>query len=126
MNSVQTAVAEKIATLGPSVEEKVVDALVGRELNRRSEALVGAMDKLSKLEGDLKKIKPDQISYDEDGKEVSKTYSKAKTEEKDKLNKKIGKFTAAITKALEKDDFNDVYNIDKQTGDNQKPDSDEG
>lgn len=125
MNSVQVKVAETIANIAPKVEDKVVDALVDRELKRRSDALVSAMDKLDKMEKELSKIKADQISFDEDGKVVSQTFSKAKKEEKDKLSQKVQKATNAINKALEKGDFGDVYNIDK-AGDNQKSDRDEG
>jgi|SRR5882724_2643018 len=124
MNSVQTKVAEQIINIAPKVEDKVVDALVSRELNRRSDSLVQAMDKLSKLEVDLKKIKPDVVTYDINGKVASESYSKVKSEEYKKLNEKIGKFTKAIAKALENSDFSDVYNLDKQTGDHKKSDRD--
>lgn len=110
-NSVATAVASKIADLGPSVEAQVVDTLVQREIDRRSEALVKIIDLHSKLEMDLKKIHPDQKSFDEAGKEVSSTFSKNKYEEKKKLTEKITKFENAINKALEKKDFSDVYNL---------------
>jgi len=124
MNTVQVKVAETIANIAPKVEDKVVDVLVERELKRRSDALVSAMDKLDKMEKELSKIKADQISFDEDGKIVSQTFSKAKKEEKDKLSQKVQKATNAINKALEKGEFGDVYNIDK-AGDSQKSDRDE-
>lgn len=123
MNSVQVKVAETIANISPKVEDKVVDVLVDREVKRRSDALVSALDKLDKMEKELLKIKADQISFDEDGKVVSQTYSKAKKEEKDKLSQKITKAVNAINKALEKGDYGDVYNIDK-AGDSQKSDRD--
>lgn len=119
MNTVQIKVAESIANLGPKVEDKVVDAIVDRELKKRSEAMVITVDKLEKLEADLKKVKPDQNSFDEDGKPMSSSWSKKALEEKNKLTQKIEKFNKAITKALETGDFQDVYNIEKQGGDNQ-------
>lgn len=111
--TVYDKIAEQITSLAPQVEADVVDALVQRELNKRSEAVVIVMDQLSKLELDLRKIKPDQ-TFDGEGKVVSETYTKAKFEELKKLREKITKFSSAITKALEKADFTDVYNIKNQ------------
>jgi len=112
--SVHQKIATQIAELAPSVEETVVNTLVERELTKRSEAVVQCMDALAKLEGDLKKIKPDQVSFDTDGKIISESFSKNKFEEKKKLIERIGKYTSAITKAIEKADFGDVYNLKNQ------------
>jgi len=112
--SVQQKIAAQITELAPSVEETVINTLVERELTKRSEAVVQCMDMLGKLEGDLKKIKPDQVSFDTDGKIISESFSKNKFEEKKKLIERIGKYTNAITKAIEKADFNDVYNLKNQ------------
>lgn len=118
MNSVQTAVAQQIVDISPQVEAKVVDTLVTRELTRRSDALVQVFDKLSKEESQMKKIaKPDQATYDDKGAKVSEYFSKARVDEKAKLDKRIAKLTGALTKALEKGDFGDVYNLAGSGGD---------
>ena len=49
--------------------------------------------------------------YDETGKKVSEYYSKGRLDERNKLEGKISKITNAITKALDKGDFGDVYNL---------------
>jgi len=87
--SVQQKIATQIAELAPSVEEAVVNTLVERELTKRSEVVVQCMDTLGKLEGDLRKIKPDQVSYDSDGKIISESFSRNKFEEKKKLIERI-------------------------------------
>lgn len=129
MNSLQAKVAEKIATIAPVVEEKIIDALVSREVNRRSDALTKAIDDLSKMEGEVRRIKPDQVQYNEDGTVKDQSYSKPKTEELKKLKQKIEKYTNAINKALEKADYGDVYNLSKDAGkpanDNQKSGGDD-
>lgn len=112
--SVHQKIATQIAELAPSVEETVVNTLVERELTKRSEAVVQCMDTLAKLEGDLRKIKPDQVSFDSDGKIISESFSKNRFEEKKKLIERIGKYTNAVTKAIEKADFSDVYNLKNQ------------
>lgn len=124
MNSLQAKVAEKISTIAPVVEDKIIDALVAREVNRRSDALTKAIDDLNKMEGEQRRIKPDQVQYNEDGSVKDQSYSKAKIEELKKLKQKIEKYTNAINKALDKADYGDVYNLSK-ANDNQKPGGDE-
>lgn len=114
MNSVQTKVAEQLGKISEKVETSVVDVFVKRELDKRSTALVQVLDTLDQLERDLKKIKPDMVFYSEAGVEEAASYSKAKNEEKKKLQEKIGKYTKAIEKALDKGDFGDVYNLKNQ------------
>lgn len=110
MNSIQISVAEKIATLGPGVADKVINTIVEKELIRRSNALVDCIDKLEKEEKAFRKLGADQKTFDEKGSVVSEYYSKARVEDRAKTKKKIEKITAAITKALEKNEFSDVYN----------------
>jgi len=69
------------------------------------------MDKLSDLEKQLKKLTPDQANYDEQGNKVTEYFSKARIEERDKITGKINKSTKALTNALEKKDFSDVFNL---------------
>lgn len=124
MLSLQTKVAEMIKTNAPQqVEDKIIAALVDREVNRRSDALTKAIDNLSKMEGERKRIKPDNVSYNEDGTVKDQSYSKAKTEEIKKLDQKIDKHTKAITKALENQDYGDVYNLGKDQGAGGKSDA---
>ena len=112
--SIAEKVAEQISGLGPSVEADVIEALVERESKRRSTALVDGIDKLAKLENELKRLKPDIVQYDEKGQIVSSTFSKARYDEMKKANEQIEKLTKAINKALEKEDFSDLYNMFKQ------------
>lgn len=131
MISLQEKVAAKIATIAPVVEEKIIDALVSREVARRSDALTKVIDALSKKEGDRRKIKPDMVTHNEDGTVKDQAYSKVKTEEIKKLDQQVLKHTNAINKALDKADYGDVYNLasgneDKSSGNNQKSGGDEG
>lgn len=127
--SVHAKVAEQIGAINPKVEDKVVGVLVDRELTKRADALVMVLDALAKLESDAKKIKPDMMMYDKDSGELAaEAFSKPKQEEKKKMNEKIAKYTNAITKALDKGDYGDVYNLKNQkpggSGDSEKTDTD--
>jgi hypothetical protein len=119
-NSVQLTIAEQISKIGPAVQGKIVDIMVERELDKRSTAFVQVMDKLSKLEKDMKKIRPDMVFYNGEGKVASENFSKAKIDERGKLTQQIEKLTKALNKALEQEDFGDVYQL--ATSNDSKPD----
>ena len=110
MNSVQIKVAEQVAQLGPSIEDKVVDVMVTRERDKRSDALVRVLDLHQQAEKDLNKVKPDLSYMGEDGK-VTQMYSKVQLENLNKSKKKVENIANAINKALEKKDFGNVYNL---------------
>lgn len=107
--SVQEKIAEQIAALSPRVEDQVVEAMVERELKKRSDAIVQGMDMLSKLEADLRKLKPDQETYGPDNKLIAATYSKAKMNERKKLEERTAKAKRVLGKAIDNADFSDLY-----------------
>lgn len=110
--SIATKLGELINDCGADVETEVIEALVGREVKRRSEALVQAIDSLAKMENEIKRFKPDIVLLNEEGKETSANYSPAKFKERKELSEKINKYTNAINKALgDKHDFGDVYSL---------------
>lgn len=110
MNSVQIKVAEQVASLGPAIEDKVVDVMVSRERDKRSEALVRVLDLHAQAEKDLKKVKPD-LSYMNDKGETTQMFSKPQIETLNKAKKRVENIASAINKALEKKDFGNVYNL---------------
>lgn len=111
--SITNAVADKIAAISPAVNEKVIDALVVRELEKRTDAVLSGLDKLRGLQNDLKKIRPDVGGfYDEDGNETKpNAYSKAKFDERKKLLEQIEKITKALDLAIDKGDMSKLYEI---------------
>ena len=111
--SITNAVAEKIAAISPAVNEKVIDALVARELEKRSDAVLGGLDKLRTMQNDLRKIRPDVGgAFDEAGNEVKPTlYSKAKFDERKKLNEQIEKLQKALDLAIDKGDMSKLYEL---------------
>jgi hypothetical protein len=112
--SVQTKIAEALSAISGEVEDKVVETFVDREVEKRSTAMVMAIEKVSKFVDDLKKIdRPDNVVYDADGQVIESfsTFSKKRTDERKKLNDQINKLTNAINKALDSGDFGDVYKL---------------
>jgi hypothetical protein len=113
IQSISTAVAERLASIAPEVTGKVVDHLVTKELNRRSEAVITALQEIDKLNVDLKKVKPDVVTYNDDGSVASSNWTKAKLEEKNKVQQRITKLTSAVDKALGSNDYSDLFNVAK-------------
>jgi hypothetical protein len=113
--NIATAVAERLANIAPAVADKVVEHLVNKELTRRSEAVIGGLSELDKLKGEFKKLKPDVNTFNEDGSAATSSWTKPKLEEKNKAEQKIAKLTKAIDKALNDNDYSDLYNFSKNT-----------
>src|SRR6266404_638094 len=110
--SVHMKVAEVISTLAPSVEEAVVDILVDREKKRRATAIVQVFDKRDSLLNDLNKIRPKNDRFTEEGKPIGEpSFNKDDIEKRKKLKDQIVKCENAINKAIEKQDYSDVYNL---------------
>lgn len=109
--SISLKVAELVKALLPTVEAAVVDALVKREVDKRSSAIVITMDRLAKLEHEFYRLGPDIITYDDLGKKVTESFSKARIDERTKATQRITKLENALTKAIEKADYGDLYNL---------------
>lgn len=111
--TITEAVADRIGGISPEVNERVITALVDRELTKRTEAILNGYDKLRTLENELKKIKPDLGGYfEEDGTEIKPMrYSKERFEERKKKTDQIEKLRAALDLAIDKGDMNKLYDI---------------
>lgn len=111
--TITEVVAQKLAEISPVVNEKVIDALVDREVEKRTKLIVDSLDKLRSLQGELRKIKPDVgQSFSEDGTETKPTqYSKAKFEERKKLLEQIAKLQTALDVAIDKGDMSKLNEL---------------
>lgn len=110
-NTIAAQVAKEIASSSAEVEEKVVKALAKLEIDRRSDAIIQAYQGLKKLDKTFKRLGPDVQTFDEKGEKTSESYSKTRVEERKKTQDRINKWTNAINKALDKKEFDDVYNL---------------
>ena len=117
IKSINSAVAEQIAKLGSAkVIDNVVEALVKVEIARRTEALEKAIKLHEETLREIRKIRPDQISFNLEGAKVSETYSKAVYDSNKKLNEKLAKIEKTIVAATENDKWGDLYNLVKGGG----------
>jgi len=121
VKTIQEKVLDQISKLGDRVESSVVDMMVDKELNRRTPALVQGLEKLTEFEAEYKKTdKPDVITRDRDGKEISSGYSAKKLEEIKKAGERVSKLEKAIEKAFEHGDLKDLNQLLQQGGKDKK------
>lgn len=121
---IRTQIAEKLTSISPSVSDAVVEAMVERTKKKYVDAFVICLDKLTTMEKDLAKIRPDQTSFNVKGEKLSETFSKNKLDERNKLNEQVNKLIRIMDKALDKGEWNDMCNYSTQgqnkSGNNEK------
>ncbi len=100
VHAVREAVAARIAGSAPEVFEKVAGILAQETIDKRVKQLVASMTEFDNKSRDLKKLRPDVVSYNAAGQAVTENYSKAAVEARAKLTKRIDKIEQAIAKAL--------------------------
>lgn len=100
---IRTTLAEALSRINPDVAQSVVGVMVDREIEKRSKIIVQALDMLDREETTLKRIKPDQMQFNENGTVISQSYSQSALQSRNKQVDKVQKLTAAINKALEGD-----------------------
>jgi len=109
---INESVGEIIGASNGKVRSHLVDTIAGREITRRQEAVVKAYDLLQEKEKDLKKIKPDSVTYDVDRKPLTTGYSSAKLDERQKIVDAIEKIKKALEKAFaEKPDYQQLFSL---------------
>ncbi len=105
---IQKEVKSRLVVTNDLVREKYIESEVSVKLTERVALVKSAVAKVVELEKELKKIKPDQLAYDADGKVVQEFFSKAVSDKLKETKEKIVKLEAAITKAFETADYSDL------------------
>lgn len=106
-NDVVTVVAATLVKEGGDMlKDKVSALLVQRQIDKRADAFIKVHDILEGEERNFKKLGPDVKIYDETGKVTSESYSKARIDERAKVQKKIVSLTEAINKSLDEKEPN--------------------
>ena len=79
--------------------------MVNSEIDRRVDLVKKGMDKLDAVEKDLKKMGPDNSSYNAEGKVIQESWTKTGLEAFNKVKQKVEKLKKAIDTALESNDY---------------------
>jgi rRNA processing protein Gar1 len=101
-------VKTRLVCINDSVREKYIEAEVSAKIVERVGLIKTAISKVVELEKEVKKVKPDQVACDIEGKVVQEYYSKDVAAKLKETKEKIAKLEAAITKAFEKADYSDL------------------
>ncbi|MDO8660404.1 MAG: hypothetical protein Q7K43_00805, partial [Candidatus Woesearchaeota archaeon] len=101
-----TDVAERVKGSGTQVYEKLRDTLVDREVGERVVLLEKALVQRNQTISELRKLeKPDVETFDADGKVLSASWSKQRTEELKKKREQLQRLETAFDNALGDNDF---------------------
>jgi hypothetical protein len=117
MATLKENVAEKIAGLGPVVQEAVASALADQVKEKRVKAVLTGLNLKEEKERELKKIKPEQ-TFDGEGKVVSEFYTKPNFESRKKVVEAIAKIEKALNEALdpEKPNYENLFKVVQNKG----------
>jgi hypothetical protein len=116
MATLKEQVAERIATLGPTVQDGVVSVLVEQVKEKRIKAVLTALTLLEENGKAMKKIKPEQ-TFGTDHKVVTEFFTKANMEARKKLEESTAKIERALEKALgATPNFDDLFKAVQNKG----------
>jgi hypothetical protein len=117
MATLKETVAEKIAGLGPVVQEAVATALADQVKEKRVKAVLTALNLKEEKEKELKKIKPEQ-TFDGEGKVASEFYTKANNDLRKKTTEALTKIEKALNEALdpEKPNYENLFKVVQNKG----------
>lgn len=112
--TIRAAVAETLKDLSERTRNQVVEHFATAEAAKQAGAIIKGLDKLTELERDLSKVRPQNTAFNLAGDPVGEaTFTKDQIEQRKKLAEQIEKLTKAINKADENNDFGDLYNLAK-------------
>ena len=108
-------VAGKVAELSPAIKDAIISKLAEEEIKIRKDEALTAITQIEILEKEIRKIKPDQESFDAKGDKVSETYSKQAIDNRNKKQQALDKWNAALKKALEEHDWKSLKELVAKT-----------
>ena len=100
IKDIRTAVTDRLKGSGEHVQQILMDKFTADEVDRRVGLILLAYNKLEGFENDLRKIRPDNVSYDLEGTETSSGYSKANIDKIKSCRKNIDQLTKLIENCL--------------------------
>lgn len=109
--SLREDLASRLIEVAPSVKDTVINELVSKEIERRKNIILTALDRDSQLNKDLSKIKPDCQLFDRAGIMVSESFTKQANEQRANLEKNITKLNNLIEQAMTKNEWKPLEDL---------------
>lgn len=105
-------ISERIKGSDQAIKDKVVEARVQAEIDKRASALDSALKKRVELEGEVKKLqRPTSEVYDANGNVVHAGFSKSDVKALAEAKKKLAKADKCIAAALEGGDWGKLNEV---------------
>ena len=98
--SIKETISKKIKEANPEVLIGLIDTLVQEEVSKRKDMVKKGIEKYEELESSYKKMKPDNVTYNQDGSEASKLWSKDALDKFNKAGKEIESLNNALNSAI--------------------------
>jgi hypothetical protein len=107
-------VKERVLAASPSIKNSVIQSFVDKEVAKIETAIGTAITQLDVEKAELRKIKPDNTTFDENGKVVNSSYNKDTVEKLKAKREKVAKIEKAIQDALDGTDYSKVLGLSKE------------
>lgn len=122
MQALSSAIATFLVNHGASLPDgspstmfnELVEAMAKKTIVQRQTKIIEAYTEWSNLTRDLYKVKPDIVSFNEDGTPASQQWSKAKLEEKKKITDRMAKLDKAMTEALSNNNWGPINDLNSK------------
>lgn len=109
--TIKEEVAATLSKSGKNVKDAVIANLAQVEIDKRIDLVTKGVKKLDELQKAQNKMKPDNVTYNDDGSEASATWSKSKLDERNKGSERISKLSKAIDNALDKNEYDQLSKL---------------
>jgi len=111
--SIKETISKKIKEANPEVLTGLIDTLVQEEVSKRKDMVKKGIEKYEELENAFKKMKPDNVTYNQDGTEANKLWSKDALDKYNKANKEIESLNNALNSAINEANYEPLSKIVK-------------
>ena len=112
-STIKEAISAKIKESNPLVLSGLIDELVEKEIRRRKETIKAGIEKYEELEISLKKMKPDNITFNQDGSQASSSWSKDALDKFNKATKELEQLNTALDNAINNINYDQLHKLTK-------------
>lgn len=111
-NTLRESIKTKLKNSSDEIKESVIKKLTDLEIQKRIDIVIKGLEKKETIEKELKNLKPDVVTFDNNFNET-KAWSKNAAEEYKKKSGELTKINNAINKALDNNEYDNLANLCK-------------
>lgn len=95
-----------------SIEKVVIERLTSKEVDRRATIICNGLDRFNSNEDELKKLKHNNVMFNDEGEEIQAGYTKDQLEKRTKLLQKNKKLEQLMDKCLKENNESDYKTLE--------------